>query len=203
MSDNPSVWTQVHRLAAAVLLPLALTVCRAAGQSSSVDLTVDRSPAEGGAVTPETGVHTFTLQSDVTITAAAQDGYKFAYWLGDVEDPTSSTTRVRMGGSKSVIAVFEQEQVDAATEQQEDLIVGSAAGSGGGGGGGGMIATSADLWAGGGISAMGGSTARTQTIVVKVQPPVVPEPATLTLLGLGTAILARARARSKSGRHTH
>jgi hypothetical protein len=198
VSDNPSVWTQVHRLAAAVLLPLALTVCRAAGQSSGADLTVDRSPAEGGAVTPETGVHTFTLQSDVTITATAQDGYKFAYWLGDVEDPTSSTTRVRMGGSKSVIAVFEQEQVDAATEQQEDLIVGSAAGSGGGGGGG-MITTTADLWAGGGISSMGGSPATTQTIVVKVQPPAVPEPATLTLLGLGTAILTRARARSKSG----
>ena len=197
MSDNPSAWIQVHRFAAVVCLQLALTVCQAAGQSSGVNLTVDRSPTEGGAVTPETGVHTFAPQSDVTITATAQDGYKFAYWLGDVEDPTSSTTRVRMGGSKSVIAVFEQDQPDAATKQQEDLIVRSGAGSGGGGGGG-MIATTADLWAGGGISAMGGSSASTQTIVWKVQPPAVPEPATLTLLGLGTAILARARARSKS-----
>jgi hypothetical protein len=200
VSDNPSVWLQVYRLAVAVLLQLALTVCQAAGQSSGVDLTVDRSPTEGGAVTPETGVHTFAPQSDVTITATAQDGYKFAYWIGDVEDPTSSTTRVRMGGSKSVIAVFEHDQAGGPTEQQEDLIVRSAGGSGGGGGAG-MIARNPDLWAGGGISAMGGSPARTQTIVWKVQPPAVPEPATLTLLGLGTAILTRARARSKSSHH--
>jgi hypothetical protein len=177
---------------------LALGVYPVAAQSDGIELIVDRSPAEGGAVTPEVGTHRFTAHSDVTITATAQQGYKFAYWIGDVQDPTSSTTRIRMGSAKSVVAVFEQDENEGWTRQEEDLIV--RTGGGGGGGGGGLVATATDLWAGSSISVTGGERVVSQTIVWDIPHAAVPEPTTLTLLGLGTAFLTRIRARRQSGR---
>jgi hypothetical protein len=181
---------------AALLVPAILGVYPAMAQSDGVELVLDLSPAQGGMVTPGMGVHRFAPHTEVTITAVPQQGYRFAYWLGDVSDPTSSTTCIRMGISKAVVAVFEPDQAEALTQPEQDMIVESA-GGGGGGGGGGLVCTARDLWMGGSISAGGGGRAGGQTIVWEFPPPSVPEPATLALMGVGAAILARAKGRSR------
>jgi hypothetical protein len=199
MRRDTSGWTKTDIWIAAFLLPAILGVYPAKGQSDGVELVLDRSPAEGGMVTPEMGVHRFAPHAEVTITAIPQPGYRFAYWLGDVSDPTSSTTCIRMGGSKAVVAVFEHDQADDLTEPEQDMIVESV-GGGGGGGGGGLVNSTHDLWMGGSISSGGGRSSG-RTIVWEIPPQPVPEPATLALMGVGAAFLARAKGRSKARNH--
>jgi len=179
-----NIWIAVH------LVPAILAICPAVARSDEVELVLDRSPSEGGLVTPGAGVHRFAPRADVTITALPQPGYRFAYWLGDVVDPTSSTTCIRMGISKAVVAVFEADQAETSTEPRQDVIVESH-GGGGGGGGGGLVHTAANFWVGGSISVSGGTPSSGQTIVRESPSAPVPEPATLALMGLGAAILCR------------
>jgi hypothetical protein len=194
MRRDTSSWIKTDVWMAALLVPAILGVYPAVAQSDGVELVLDRSPAEGGMVTPGMGVHRFALHTEVTITAVPQPGYRFAYWLGDVSDPTSSTTCIHMGISKAVVAVFEPDQAEALTQPEQDMMVESA---GGGGGGGGLMGTARDLWMGGSISAGGGGRAGGQTIIWEFPPPSVPEPATLALMGMGATILAQAKDRSR------
>lgn len=71
-------------------------------------LLLQQSPAEGGTVTPQAGVHHFDLNTDVTLTAVPKPGYQFVYWLGDVSDPTANRTVVYLDAPKIVIAVFDR-----------------------------------------------------------------------------------------------
>ena len=177
---------------AAILVSLIQGVCPAIGQSDGVELVLDRSPLEGGTVTPGAGVHRFAADTEVTITAVPQPGYRFAYWLGDVLAPTSCTTRIRMGGPRSVVAVFDPVQDEACPEPDPDLIVGFPAGmSGGGGGGNGLGPSVGNFWAGGPICTGGGRTRNTCVVVWQAPSTPVPEPTTLCLMGLGTAMAAR------------
>jgi len=168
-----------------------LGVYHASAQSDGVELILDRSPLNGGLVTPGTGVHRFAAHADVTISAVPQQGYRFAYWLGDVGDPTSSTTSIRMGSSKAVVAVFEPVQDDALLGQEHEVIVEAPPRAGGGGSG--LVYAVNGFWVGGPISVGGGGKARGgRTTVVEFPSAPVPEPATLTLMGLGAAILRQA-----------
>ncbi len=75
-----------------------------AGTSSDVDyydLTVTAS--EGGSVDPESG--NYASGTTVTITATADDGYKFVSWTGDTTG-TSETIDVIMNADKSLTATF-------------------------------------------------------------------------------------------------
>jgi len=185
---------------ATILVSLVQGVCPAVAQSGGVELVLDRSPLEGGTVTPGAGVHRFAMDTEVTITALPQPGYRFAYWLGDVLAPTSCTTRIRMGGPRSVVAVFDRAQDEVCPEPDPDLIVGFPAGGmrGGGGGGNGLMPSVGNFWAGGPICTGGGRTRSTCAVVWEVPSTPVPEPTTLCLLGLGTAITARmARSRQR------
>ena len=192
MRRDNSAWISLDLWVLAVLGATILAVYPAGARSDGVELVVDRSPTNGGTVAPEAGVHRFDANAEVTITAIPQEGYRFAYWLGDVTDSTASTTRIRLAGSKAVVAVFEQVQADLLDERDKDLIVAAPAG---GGGGGGLVYTAHDFWMGGPISPGGGRARPGRTIVVEFPPAPVPEPATFALMGLGAAILRRAQKR--------
>lgn len=68
-------------------------------------LTATVSPAEGGSVSPSSGVY----QSDETVilTATASPRYQFDYWGGDASGGSTSTS-VTMDSDKNVVAYFEK-----------------------------------------------------------------------------------------------
>lgn len=157
----------------------------------NVELMLEQSPSDAGHVTPGTGVHRFIPNTQIEITAVPQQGYQFAYWLGDVTDPMSSTTQVRLNDSKAIIAVYEPM---APTPGDDDEIRRNGWG-GGGGGGSGLRPSQADFFSMP-FSAPGGSISGGQSITYQViasEP--IPEPATICLLGLGSLALMKQRKR--------
>ncbi len=115
-------------------------------QEEDIALLLQKAPANGGVVNIGTGVHHFGSNTEVTLIATAQPGYQFAYWLGDVSDPTANNTVVYMDTPKIIIAVFERVKHDftASEEPMTDNIAfgglmahaadySNSGGSGGGG----------------------------------------------------------------------
>jgi len=70
------------------------------------DLTIAAEPVGTGATTPALGVHTYTENAVVNITAIPAPGYAFDQWTGPVADAGSSSTTVTMGSDVSVSASF-------------------------------------------------------------------------------------------------
>lgn len=171
-----------------VALVLALTLVGvtspAGAQASGYELCVEYSPARAGTVTPDTGTHHFSANVIVTLSAEPQPGYQFAYWIGDVSNPKTPSTTVRLDTSKIVVAVFKPAPME---ETEPKISIG-----GGGGGGGSLVPTKVDL-SSPNFSISGGSGGGTRKVAVPVPVIVTPEPATVFLLGLGTFALRRKR----------
>ncbi|MFA5291565.1 MAG: PEP-CTERM sorting domain-containing protein [Phycisphaerae bacterium] len=74
---------------------------------------MQESPAGAGVITPGIGVHTFEINETVTLTTVPNTGWKFVYWLGDVQDSTVGRTKLNVNGPKIIIAVFEQDKYAA------------------------------------------------------------------------------------------
>ena len=91
-------------IATAVVLISAGDLSAAAGTS----LLIQQSPTDAGSIAPGLGVHNFDRNSEVTLRAVPRAGYQFVYWIGDVSDPTSSTTRTYLNSPKIVVAVYER-----------------------------------------------------------------------------------------------
>jgi hypothetical protein len=163
-------------VAAALALGLAT---RGDGQVPAYELCIEQSPAQAGKLSPDSGMHRFSAETVVVLSAEPQPGYQFAYWLGDVSDPKAQRTTVQLSSSKIVVAVFQP----ADDDHSKEILFG------GGGGGGGLVPTRIDLGMPGYSLAGGG---RVESRVVAVPVP-VPEPATLLLLGLGALTLRKRR----------
>lgn len=71
--------------------------------------TLSVSSGSGGAVlTPGEGEFEYSYGTTVNLTAAAEEGYEFAGWTGDVADADSAATTLVIDGNKSVSASFTQ-----------------------------------------------------------------------------------------------
>ena len=92
-------------------------------------LMIQQTPVGAGTITPETGVHSFTVNEKITITAMPKPGYLFLYWLGSVDDMTTNRTTVLVDAPKIVIAVFERAEFALLTEL-ESLRTGIGRGGG-------------------------------------------------------------------------
>ena len=77
-------------------------------QNNSHGILIQRSPAHGGAVSPADGIIKDSKEIFLDISATPYSGFEFAYWLGDVIEPTSSITTVRTDEPKIIIAVFKR-----------------------------------------------------------------------------------------------
>lgn len=95
-----------------MMLPVIAIVfcfsCSVYCQSVPNAILIQKTPVNGGTVNPGVGVHTFEPDETVTLRAIPMPGYQFVYWMGDVSDPTSSSTSTYLDSSKIIIAVFER-----------------------------------------------------------------------------------------------
>ncbi len=176
-------------------------------QTLRVALLLQQTPANGGIVSPQIGVHHFEADSEITLIAVPRSGYQFVYWLGDVVDPTANKTIAYLNKPKIIIAVFQRVEHD-------QLVAGQAPRHSGGGGG--LFASrpliSAAAPRTGGTGGGGGPTRPTEgddpnppdgPLDDPFDPPndpfdppddpTVPEPATGILLTLGGLALLRKR----------
>ncbi len=160
-------------------------------QTSEVTLLIQQRPSKGGAITPDAGVYHFKQNSEVILTAAPKSGYQFAYWLGDVSDPSAVSTMVYLDKPKIIIAVFEQ-----STFGVPEVEKGFSGGGGGGGGGSGFISAPMTFGQAGKISGVAGGVKQKLYKSTYPKSEVVPEPATGVLLILG-GVFAFVRRRPK------
>ena len=79
-------------------------------------LLIEQSPIDAGKITPQSGIYNAELDEVVVLRAIARPGYQFAYWLGDVTDPTTNETTILMDSPKIVMAVFERTKFDLPIE---------------------------------------------------------------------------------------
>jgi len=179
----------VKRLSLIFILLAVLCISQTAyTQSKNVELLLERSPVRGGQITPSVGLHHFTTNSQVLLTAVPQPGYQFSYWLGDVGDPTSGRTTVYLNGSKVIVAVFEPIEERVLVKKK---YVPAGSGGGGGSSGDSMLAAAAD-YSRHGFSG-GGGIGRAQRHSEPVTTVFVPEPATVLLLTFGAVFLRKTR----------
>jgi len=167
---------------AAMLTVTAALAAPVRDETPAFDLLIDRSPAHAGRVTPDSGTHRFSANSTVLLRADPQPGYQFAYWLGDVSDPTAGQTTVLLNQSKVVVAVFRPEP----RRRIEDRM-------GSGGGGADNLMLSATDLSTPGWSSPGGGRTHTDIIPIIVEPIHTPEPATITLLAIAALLLRQRR----------
>jgi len=199
MKRNKVVFMRWQTLMLALMLISKGLLAPAYSQTGDPALLLQQSPAQGGEITPSTGIHHYDLNSDVTLTALPKPGYQFIYWLGDVSDTTANSTTVYIDGPKIVIAVFEQ-------IKHEFVVMETPAQSAPGGG---MIPSAADYAQQGAGGGAPGRRTRPRTPTPPPQEPLpdvlpvpkmqdfpvpIPEPATSLLLVLGSLFtLARHR----------
>ncbi len=162
-------------------------------QATEVTMILRQSPAEGGILHPDPGLHYYGVKAQVFLAAIPNPGYEFICWLGDVSDPAANRTVVYLDQPKIIIAMFERIEYNTSFMGE-----GAAARSGGGYIGGGGLINAADL-GGTGPSRLqtaapsGARPRRTRYETsgpseppppVEPEPP-IPEPATAVLLLAG------------------
>lgn len=111
------------------IIRVIITACAITGggfqaayaQESVPALLMQQTPADGGSVSPNIGVHYFETRARVALRATARPGYQFVYWLGDVGDPTSPATVVELDSTKIVVAVFERVEHDLGLASEHSL----------------------------------------------------------------------------------
>jgi hypothetical protein len=74
--------------------------------SNGYALLIEQTPIDGGTVTPGLGVHEHEKNAVLGLRAVPKPGFKFLYWLGDVEEMEENETSVEVDSPKIIVAVF-------------------------------------------------------------------------------------------------
>ena len=165
------------------IFPAALCHAEQISTSNGYALLIEQTPADAGFVTPELGVHERNKGDVLNLRAIPKPGYKFLYWLGDVEDTTDNETSVAIDSPKIIVAVFAR---SGHVGGGDDIGLTPGAGRTQ------LRSSRASIRGGGGGR---GATPRDRP---SYNPPrrndeEVPEPTTLLTLGLGSLIAMRHR----------
>ncbi|UCG58194.1 MAG: PEP-CTERM sorting domain-containing protein [Phycisphaerales bacterium] len=159
----------------------------ARAQGPGVALLVQQTPVLGGTTHPAPGVHTFSQNAEVTLSADPSPGYRFVYWLGDVSEPVAARTVAYLDKPKIIVAVFNRIEHDTLRMR------GGASNRSGGASTArsGLITSAVSFGQPSGSVSGGGSGTSGRTRVQEPPPPLppeppIPEPATAVLLALGS-----------------
>ena len=177
---------------AGILCCTVLLLCLAAPaycEQGGSALMLELSPSNGGRVNLAPGVHTFDRDSEVSLAAVPNPGYRFVYWLGDVTDAAANSTVVFLDTPKIVIAVFERSEyafVDASEGMQPSI------------GGGGLSPSVAESYPHD-VTPREDKREYPPPPLEPDFPVPTPEPTTIVLLGAGSLMLAEYRRRRKGG----
>jgi len=187
-----------HFILCSLLLVLVVFSSQVDAQSD-MKLLIQVSPPDAGIVTPGPGVHNYVAGSQVNLSASANSGYEFVYWLGDVIEPAKSNTAAFLDAPKILIAVFERSTFEF-TEIDQPSQLGISAG--------GVFRNSPIISSGGGGGLIRferpspGRPARPDEDEDEEEPelpvPEVPEPATGAMFLLGTFLLLKQKNKSVS-----
>ncbi len=109
----------ICRTVALLLLILAVAATVRADENGYAVL-IEQSPIHAGTVNPGLGVHKADIGSTITLTAMPKPGYRFLYWLGDVNSPASMSTQVRMDAPKIVVAVYERDEFELPLPEMDE-----------------------------------------------------------------------------------
>lgn len=119
-------------LAALLLLCTGVWTYAENSEDDGYAVLIEQSPLHAGTVDPGLGVHKMGIGSTVTLTAMPKPGYRFLYWLGDVNNSSTMATQVKIDGPKIVVAVYERDSFDKLPDDTaKGLLAGSPHGSGG------------------------------------------------------------------------
>jgi hypothetical protein len=113
MSEKKSFWTTTIGILTAVTGLLAaiggllggLAAADIIGCDKITEVVLTISITEGGSTVPNAGQYSFEKDSQVDITANAEDGWEFDYWSG-TDDDDKNPTIVIMNDNKHVAAYF-------------------------------------------------------------------------------------------------
>ena len=72
--------------------------------------TLSLSVSGGGVVSPVTGSHEYSPDTEVSLIATPNPNWTFQYWTGDVDNTTSPSTSILMNADQTVTAVFSTSQ---------------------------------------------------------------------------------------------
>lgn len=166
-------------------------------KGADFELLLQQTPAQGGDTTPVAGVHRFVSGSEVTLTAVPKSGYRFMHWVGEVSDPTASSTVVYLDKPKIVVAVFGQTEYGVLGAPENVPTAG--------GGGGGLFRTGGDY--GRPVSLSPGGAPAPRPRLRRLDSPEstegaaeVPEPATMAMLVVGGLFAFARRGRKRPAR---
>lgn len=197
--------TVLKNMLVVLALSIAVTTARAAEPMDGYALLIQQSPADGGSVTPGSGVHKIQIGQTVSLSAIPKPGYRFLYWLGDVSATGTTDTTIQVDSPKMVVAVFSREAYEEELPGVS-LIKGASAG---GGGGGRMLGNPVQTPAGINPGSYYDPPDISYVFNPPVDPPIVdddddddipvpgendnevPEPATVLMLGLGSLALLK------------
>ena len=183
----------------AVMVMIAAMAAPGYCQGNGYALMIQQSPADAGFVTPQTGVHNIKLDDTIMLSAVAKQGYRFMYWLGDVDDMVANETTIFINSPKIVIAVFERVEYELLAEI-ESVEQGAGAGR--------LSRRASDFRMGSPVAVNEPKIPSKPNFPSFPDPPredlpvpdgdeQVPEPSTLTIFALGVSVLIRKRNRKQ------
>ncbi len=186
---------KVKKVIVAALI-FAAMITQTAYCQPSISMMIQQTPVNGGEVTPNAGIHSFSEGQQITLTAVPKPGYRFVYWVGNVEDPTANRTITNADSPQIIIAVFERDEYASVSLKEYQLywvpnpsMISSPVESPSTGAGEGAKRPSS--------GGSGDGTPKEDEFPV---PEPIPEPATILLMGIGSLIAAATR-RNKERSH--